>query len=42
VLLHPGHFYNFSGNGYLVASLITPTKELADGLRRILQFIGGR
>jgi aspartate/methionine/tyrosine aminotransferase len=42
VLLHPGHFYNFSGNGYLVASLITPAKELADGLRRILQFIGGR
>jgi alanine-synthesizing transaminase len=42
VLLHPGHFYNFPGDGYLVASLITPTAEFAEGVRRALQFVAGR
>jgi aspartate/methionine/tyrosine aminotransferase len=42
VLLHPGHFYNFPGEGYLVASLITPTAEFAEGIRRALQFVAGR
>jgi alanine-synthesizing transaminase len=42
VLLHPGHFYNFQGDGYLVASLITPAREFADGVRRVLQFVAGR
>ena len=32
VLLQPGHFYNFPGEGYLVASLITPTDEFAEGI----------
>ena len=38
VLLHPGHFYNFPGEGYLVASLITPTAEFSDGIGRALKF----
>ena len=42
VLLHPGHFYNFPGDGYLVASLITPCAEFAKGISRILPFIAGR
>ena len=42
VLLHPGHFYNFQREGYLVASLITPSGEFAEGIRRTLQFIAGR
>ncbi len=42
VLLHPGHFYNFPGDGHLVISLIAPTGEFAAGIRRILQFIGNR
>jgi alanine-synthesizing transaminase len=42
VLLHPGHFYNFQGDGYLVASLITPARAFADGVRRALQFVAGR
>jgi aspartate/methionine/tyrosine aminotransferase len=41
VLLHPGHFYNFHGDGYLVASLITPAREFAEGIRRALQFVAG-
>ena len=42
VLVHPGHFYNFPGEGYMVASLITPAVEFAEGLRRTLQFIASR
>ena len=42
VLLHPGHFYNFPGEGYLVASLITPTAEFSDGISRALKFIAKR
>jgi aspartate/methionine/tyrosine aminotransferase len=36
VYVHPGHFYDFPGEGYLVVSLITPEHEFAEGLRRIL------
>ncbi len=42
VLLHPGHFYDFPGEGYLVASLITPLHEFAEGISRVLQFIASR
>jgi alanine-synthesizing transaminase len=30
VLVHPGHFYDFSSDGYLVLSLITPRGEFAE------------
>jgi alanine-synthesizing transaminase len=36
VLVHPGHFYDFPNDGYLVASLITPTDVFREGIRRIL------
>ena len=36
VLVHPGHFYDFRGNGHLVASLIAPPGEFAEGMRRLL------
>jgi alanine-synthesizing transaminase len=42
VLLQPGHFYNFPGEGFLVASLITPTEVFATGITRALQFIAAR
>ncbi len=32
VLVHPGHFYDFPSDGYLVLSLITPGDEFAEGL----------
>lgn len=35
VYVHPGHFYEFSGDGYLVVSLITPKEEFAEGVQRI-------
>jgi aspartate/methionine/tyrosine aminotransferase len=39
VLVHPGHFYDFPRDGYLVLSLITPTEELREGIDRLLKFI---
>ncbi|HWX54764.1 MAG TPA: pyridoxal phosphate-dependent aminotransferase [Verrucomicrobiae bacterium] len=36
VYVHPGHFYDFPGDGYLVVSLIAPEKEFAEGIRHIL------
>jgi alanine-synthesizing transaminase len=36
VLVHPGHFYDFPSDGYLVLSLITPVAEFSEGIRRIL------
>src|ERR1700674_2407211 len=41
VLVHPGHFFNFSREGFLVLSLITPGKEFQDGLWRLQKFFDG-
>jgi alanine-synthesizing transaminase len=35
-LIHPGHFYDFSRENYLVLSLITPAEEFREGIQRIL------
>jgi aspartate/methionine/tyrosine aminotransferase len=39
VLVHPGHFYDFPADGYLIVSLITPTDQFRDGIRRILEVV---
>jgi aspartate/methionine/tyrosine aminotransferase len=39
VLVHPGHFYDFPGDGYLVLSLITPEPEFDEGIGRLLQLL---
>jgi alanine-synthesizing transaminase len=39
VYLHPGHFYDFPADGYLVVSLITPEQEFQEGIRRILSVV---
>lgn len=36
VLVHPGHFYDFPKDGYLVLSLITPAEAFREGIKRIL------
>jgi aspartate/methionine/tyrosine aminotransferase len=38
VLVHPGHFYDFPQDGYLVLSLITPESRFREGVRRILEY----
>jgi len=40
VLVHPGHFYDFPSDGYLVLSLITAQDDFADGIKRLLQVVG--
>jgi len=39
VLIHPGHFYDFPTDGYLVLSLITPEADFAEGVRRVLEAV---
>jgi len=39
VVVHPGHFYDFPSDGYLVLSLIGPGSELAEGVRRLLEIV---
>jgi alanine-synthesizing transaminase len=39
VYVHPGHFYDFPGDGYLVVSLITPEPDFKEGIHRLLSAI---
>ncbi len=39
VVVHPGHFYDFPGDGYLVLGLITEEGEFAEGIGRTLQHL---
>jgi len=39
VLVHPGHFYDFPNDGYLVVSLITPTEDFREGIRMLLDLL---
>jgi aspartate/methionine/tyrosine aminotransferase len=39
VLVHPGHFFDFPGAGYLVVSLIAPEKDFLEGVTRMLRAI---
>ena len=36
VYVHPGHFYDVPGDGYVVVSLITPEPDFTEGVRRLL------
>jgi len=39
VLVHPGHFYDFPTDGFLVLSLITPEPTFHEGISRLLMVI---
>jgi alanine-synthesizing transaminase len=39
VLVHPGHFYDFPRDGYLVLSLITPLSQFQEGIDRLLRLL---
>jgi alanine-synthesizing transaminase len=39
VLVHPGHFYDFPSEGYLVLSLIGPGAEFAEAIGRVLELM---
>jgi alanine-synthesizing transaminase len=40
VLVHPGHFYDFPSDGYLVLSLIAQEAEFAEGISRTMEILG--
>ena len=40
VSVHPGHFYDFPGEGHLVLSLITEPDRFREGIARVLRFCG--
>lgn len=35
IYIHPGHFYDFPSDGYVVASLICPVTDFAQGIERL-------
>jgi alanine-synthesizing transaminase len=39
VLVHPGHFFDFPNDGYLVLSLITPMRNFNQGISRVIDFV---
>jgi aspartate/methionine/tyrosine aminotransferase len=39
VLVHPGHFYDFPGDGHLIVSLITPPEDFRRGIAQVLEFL---
>jgi alanine-synthesizing transaminase len=39
VVVHPGHFFDFPQDGYLVLTLITAKGEFAEGIRRVLKYL---
>jgi aspartate/methionine/tyrosine aminotransferase len=42
VLVHPGHFYDFPRDGYLVVSLIGREHEFRDGIGRVIAQVNSR
>jgi aspartate/methionine/tyrosine aminotransferase len=42
VYVHPGHFYDFPVDGYLVVSLITPELPFAAGIEALVALIDGK
>ena len=39
VYVHPGHFYDFRSDGFLVVSLITPETNFSKGIRGVFQLL---
>jgi aspartate/methionine/tyrosine aminotransferase len=37
VLVHPGHFYDFPSDGYLIVSLLTLPSEFREGMKRLVE-----
>ncbi len=38
-MVHPGHFYDFPRDGYLVISLIAPEQDFREAMSRVLKFL---
>src|SRR5947209_19175390 len=42
VLVHPGHFFDFEQDGYLILSLMTQENIFAEGVKRLFDFFACR
>jgi aspartate/methionine/tyrosine aminotransferase len=42
VYVHPGHFFDFPAEAFVVLSLLTPESAFEEGVRRLLDRVGGR
>ena len=42
VLVHPGHFFDFAGDGYLIVSLIVREDEFQNGMHALQNFFDGK
>ena len=42
VLVHPGYFFDFPRESYLIVSLLPPEQEFADGVGRVLRHVDAR
>jgi hypothetical protein len=40
VLVHPGYFFDFAGEAFLVASLLPEPAQFEDAMRRLVRTIG--
>jgi aspartate/methionine/tyrosine aminotransferase len=38
VYVHPGHFYDFPGDGHIIVSLMAGEEEFSEGIGRVLEF----
>jgi len=36
VIVQPGHYFDFTGEGYIVISLMTPERQFAEGIKKLL------
>jgi len=39
VLVHPGHFYDFPSDGYLIISLLATAHKFREGMERVLELV---
>jgi aspartate/methionine/tyrosine aminotransferase len=40
IIVHPGYFFDFDRDGFVVVSLILPTELFAEGVRRLVRRLG--
>ncbi len=41
VLVHPGHFYDFPRDGYMIVSLLTQAAQFREGMKKLLGLLEG-
>ena len=42
VLIHPGYFFDFPADGFLVLSLLPRSKDFGEGVQRLTKYVESR